>query len=700
MKYHKNIAIISSIYSIAIVTAIFITIKIMDSEQLQTFKTASIQKTTFMWKSLLDYHERQLELAFGKLAQNEAILALVKQTNTKNLAIAIDKQKSELNDVARSAQLVIFNQDGNVLYPANFTPMQGDKGFANFSQGIAQMRDGHLALTKSVPLTIENEIVGKIGYILDLKIVLTNRKKVFPDSSELDHLDFFVVLPNETFIDPDDYESFMGSRFIMPPLGEERVNIRKTADNTYITTIQPILNIDHRSMAHLVVINKITAQKNGAISSIAIISIITVLFIIVIAIPLQIWTSSHVRREKRLMVKLIGMVSAIENDEAFEELPASLNNTDLFLLANAISSMGQSMLQGNRDKKQRIEEMQGLITSIHEESDHIQNIASAASRGDLSVKLELTGKDEFVRKFGRSIMRMMENLNELVGRIQQATIQVTSSIGTIENIEKLHQANTIEQAEAISKVTALIENILLTSEELLNTVAAVAVTTESMKQTTSDSKKSVLSMERSMHHMVDATESIDSILSVISEKTSNINLVVTTITKIADQTNLLSLNAAIEAENAGEYGTGFSVVASEIRRLADQTAIAIFDIEHIVKQMLSAVSEGVSGVEHFAEQVRDGATNVTQVGSQLTLIIDHFQTLVPQFSSVHEGVQSQSKAAKQISESMVQLNENARQTSETFQHTDETVADLNDAAQILKKAVLKFKLAEEDIEWL
>src|SRR5207302_1442110 len=84
--------------------------------------------------------------------------------------------------------------------------------------------------------------------------------------------------------------------------------------------------------------------------------------------------------------------------------------------------------------------------------------------------------------------------------------------------------------------------------------------------------------------------SITGKLAVLNEKTTNINSVVTTITKVADQTNLLSLNAAIEAEKAGEYGLGFAVVAMEIRRLADQTAVATYDIEKMVKEMQSAES--------------------------------------------------------------------------------------------------------------
>src|SRR6202007_2042888 len=99
-------------------------------------------------------------------------------------------------------------------------------------------------------------------------------------------------------------------------------------------------------------------------------------------------------------------------------------------------------------------------------------------------------------------------------------------------------------------------------------------------------------MEETMRHVMEAATSINAKLSVLNEKAGNINQVVITITKVADQTNLLSLNAAIEAEKAGEYGRGFAVVATEIRRLADQTAVATYDIEQMVKEIQSAVAAG------------------------------------------------------------------------------------------------------------
>ncbi len=127
---------------------------------------------------------------------------------------------------------------------------------------------------------------------------------------------------------------------------------------------------------------------------------------------------------------------------------------------------------------------------------------------------------------------------------------------------------------------------------------------------------------------------------------------VTTITKVADQTNLLSINAAIEAEKAGEYGRGFLVVAREIRRLADQTAVATLDIETMVRQMQDAVGAGVMQMDKFADEVRSGVAQVTKINQMTWEIITEVQSLSSRFQLVNEGMRNQSTGAQQINDAM------------------------------------------------
>jgi methyl-accepting chemotaxis protein WspA len=134
------------------------------------------------------------------------------------------------------------------------------------------------------------------------------------------------------------------------------------------------------------------------------------------------------------------------------------------------------------------------------------------------------------------------------------------------------------------------------------------------------------------------------------------------------------------------------VVATEIRRLADQTAIASYDIEQLVKEMQSAVSAGVMGMDKFSEEVRRGVEEVGQVSEQLAQIIGQVQALTPQFETVNEGMQSQSIGAQQISEALGQLTESAQQTVDSLHQSSIVMDQLNSTAHVLRTSTSRFKL--------
>jgi methyl-accepting chemotaxis protein WspA len=195
--------------------------------------------------------------------------------------------------------------------------------------------------------------------------------------------------------------------------------------------------------------------------------------------------------------------------------------------------------------------------------------------------------------------------------------------------------------------------------------------------------------------MEHASKAISGRLEAINEKAENITTVVTTINKVADQTNLLSLNAAIEAEKAGEYGRGFTVVAREIRRLADQTAIATLDIDHMVKEMQSAVSAGVMEMDKFIAEVRHSAEDVENISMQLTRIIEQVQTLSPRFENVSAAMGNQAEHAHKINRAMTQFTEEMRQTTESFTETFLAMEHLNKVACDLQNGVSRFKVRED-----
>jgi methyl-accepting chemotaxis protein WspA len=187
-----------------------------------------------------------------------------------------------------------------------------------------------------------------------------------------------------------------------------------------------------------------------------------------------------------------------------------------------------------------------------------------------------------------------------------------------------------------------------------------------------------------MDGLAAATTNVAERLSAISEKATSINTIVDTITKVADQTNLLSVNAAIEAEKAGESGRGFLVVAREIRRLADQTASATLDIENMVRQMQAAVSGGVMEMDRFSEQVRRGVSNVGDVGQRLTQVIDQVGSVESRFAEVTEGMHSQVQGADQIRQAMDALAQNATRAKEA-------TSEFSQAASILRESIMSLR---------
>jgi methyl-accepting chemotaxis protein WspA len=282
---------------------------------------------------------------------------------------------------------------------------------------------------------------------------------------------------------------------------------------------------------------------------------------------------------------------------------------------------------------------------------------------------------------------VVRSVNWLIARVQRSALQVASSVLEISATAKEHQATSAETASAANEIGATSKEIAATAKMLLKTIVDVTDGAEQTANLAGTSQSGLALMEATMRHVMEAGVAIKSKLAVLNEKASNINQVVTTITKVADQTNLLSLNAAIEAEKAGEHGRGFAVVATEIRRLADQTAVASYDIEQLVKEMQSAVSAGVMGMDKFSEEVRLGVQEVEQVSRQLEQVIKQVQALTPEFETVNEGMQMQANGAQQISEALTQLNEAAQQTVESLHQSGIAIDQLNSTANDLRSSV-------------
>ncbi|WP_371917685.1 methyl-accepting chemotaxis protein [Pseudomonas sp. FW306-02-H05-AA] len=332
-----------------------------------------------------------------------------------------------------------------------------------------------------------------------------------------------------------------------------------------------------------------------------------------------------------------------------------------------------------------------LMRAIMAPMNRIVQILDIMRTGDLSSRLNLDRKDEF-GAVETGFNDMMTELTSLVSQAQRSSVQVTTSVTEIAATSKQQQATATETAATTTEIGATSREIAATSRDLVRTMTEVSTAADQASVLAGSGQQGLARMEETMHSVMGAADLVNAKLAILNEKAGNINQVVVTIVKVADQTNLLSLNAAIEAEKAGEYGRGFAVVATEVRRLADQTAVATYDIEQMVREIQSAVSAGVMGMDKFSEEVRRGMSEVQQVGEQLSQIIHQVQALAPRVLMVNEGMQAQATGAEQINHALVQLGDASSQTVESLRQASSAIDELSQVAVGLRGGVSRFKV--------
>ena len=323
--------------------------------------------------------------------------------------------------------------------------------------------------------------------------------------------------------------------------------------------------------------------------------------------------------------------------------------------------------------------------------NEVSEIAHKLSDFNLTVGINTKRKDE-IGALLRAIDGMATSFRNVVGQVQRSGIQVTSSSTELAATAKEQEATMANQMESTNRVVKSVEQISEVATELVKTMDQVASMSQDTAGFASKGQTDLARMEEAMGSMEAASKSISGRLEAINEKAENITNVVTTITKVADQTNLLSLNAAIEAEKAGEYGRGFNVVAREIRRLADQTAVATLDIDQMVQEMQSAVSAGVMEMDKFIAEVNRSAEDVGRISIQLARIIEQVQALSPNFENVNVSMGQQSENAQKINLSMANLSEEMQQTMDSLRETYGAIEQLNEAARGLQDEVSRFKV--------
>lgn len=331
-------------------------------------------------------------------------------------------------------------------------------------------------------------------------------------------------------------------------------------------------------------------------------------------------------------------------------------------------------------------------TTLSDRVGLVSDVADSIAKGDLTTTVPTSDDDDETGRLLIAINGMTQSLRTLVTRVKQASVELMSTATEFAATSRQQEATVQGFGASTNEIAAAVKEIAATSQELLATMEGLNAVSGQTADLAEAGQSGLSHLDDTMEKLAQAANAMAARLAAIREEAAEITGVVTTISKVADQTNLLSINAAIEAEKAGEQGLGFLVLAREIRRLADQTAVATLDIEQMVKQMQTAVSAGVMEIDRFSEQVRSGVGTVDRVSGQFGQIISQVKTLSERFDTVNHGMRSQSQGARQIGEAMGQMADGARQTSVSLREFNAATESLRDAVTVLKQEIAKFNL--------
>ena len=312
--------------------------------------------------------------------------------------------------------------------------------------------------------------------------------------------------------------------------------------------------------------------------------------------------------------------------------------------------------------------------------------------GDLTVQATVT--EDFTGAIADSINYSIDQLRSLVQTINNSAVQVASAAQETQSTA-MHLAEASEhQAQEIAGASAAVNEMAVSIDQVSANAAESAAVAE---RAVAIANKGAEVVQATIHGMDTIREQIQETskrIKRLGESSQEIGDIVSLINDIADQTNILALNAAIQASMAGEAGRGFAVVADEVQRLAERSAAATKQIETLVKTIQTDTNEAVISMEATTAEVVKGARLAQDAGVALEEIENVSKTLADLIQNISNAARQQAASAGHISNTMNVIQEITSQTSAGTTATARSIGNLAEMAQEMRNSVAGFRLPE------